>query len=154
VLDVLGAKDSEKLSDFENNMLVACKCTALDRKNAGMVAFVPEYFARETEKRVQAERIAKVPPCHFGTVGQKVKAEKLSYLRSTGFDSAYGHTFVHSFQHAGGARIIWMTGTELDLSAGEEVNANFTVKAHDDYKGFPQTKVLRVKVWNDRLSFQ
>ena len=30
-------------------------------------------------------------------------------------------------------------------------NAKFTIKEHSTFNGLPQTKILRAKVWNDRL---
>lgn len=149
VLETLGTRDPETLSDFEHNILTVCKCEFVEGRNVGMIAYVPEYFRRETEKAVLAEKRAAdaVTATHYGVVGKRVKGAKLTFLRSSGFESAYGYCFIHSFvADDNSSRLVWKTSSELPaaIQEGVAVSATFTVKEHGDYKGFKQTKISRV----------
>ena len=141
VLDTLGSRPSESLNDFEHNILTVCKCSAVDPKNAGLLAFVPEYYRRSIEERKVAAESK-----HFGEVGKRARDVKITYLKSTGFDSQYGYTFIHSFAADDGSKLIWKTGSNFELNSGESVVATFTVKSHDEYKGHKQTHISRVKL--------
>jgi hypothetical protein len=151
VLETLGTRESESLSDFEHNILMVSKCEAVEGRNVGMIAYVPEYFRRETEKAVLSAKRgeeAKVAT-HFGEVGKRVKNTQVTYLRSTGFETQYGYCFIHTFVAADGtSRLVWKTSGELPatIQEGVAVTATFTVKEHGDYKGFKQTKISRVKI--------
>lgn len=145
VLDTLGARPAEQLNDFEHNLLVVCRCEAVDTKNGGLLAFVPEYYARCLEKaREQAQR---GPETYFGEPKKRCRDVRLVYLKSTGWDSEYGWTYVHSFGGPDNSRIVWKTGTNVECQPGQALNATFTVKAHEDWKGHKQTKVSRL-VWD------
>lgn len=149
VLDTLGTVDAESLNDFEHNLLVACKCEAVEKRNMGIIAFVPEYYSRAIEKKAFAEEQAKVAAesNYFGTVGERCKKVEIEYVKSTGWDSDFGYTYLHTFAGPNGARIMWKTGSDaLDqVLPGTKFTADFTVKKHEDYKGVKQTAVLRLK---------
>lgn len=141
VLDTLGSKPADSLSDFEHNLLTVCKCEGVQDRNLGILAYVIEYHARAIESaRVQA---AKGPETHFGTVGARLTA-KLTYLKSSGFDTQYGHMYVHNFEGPDNSRLIWKTGTGLDYAPGTACEAKLTVKAHDLWNEHKQTKVSRL----------
>jgi len=141
VIETLENKDSEAITDFEHSLLVVCKCEAVEWKNTGILAFVPEFYARSIERA----RIAATQN-YFGLVGKRVKNEPITYLKSTGFDSAYGYTYIHSFSANDGSRLIWKSGTNVNVPMGTMVNATFTVKAHEEWKGNKQTKVSRLVI--------
>ena len=138
-LDVLGSKDSDKLSDFEHSLLVVCKCEAVDPKNAGILAFVPEYYARSIEQAKTSALEA-----YFGEVKKRVRGVSLTYLKSTGWESQFGYIYLHTFAGPAGERILWKSSANIDATAGATIQATFTVKAHEEYKGHKQTKVSRL----------
>lgn len=141
VLETLGAKS--ELNDFEHSLLVACKCEAIEPRNAGILAFVPEYYSRAIEK---AREIAnRVPFQYFGEVGKRVRGVELEYVKSTGWESQYGYQHLHTLLGPDNSKIMWKTGDSMDLAAGEKIIATFTVKSHEEYKGSKQTKVSRMK---------
>lgn len=146
VLNSLGARNN--LSDFENNLLVACRAEAVDRKNIGLVAFVVEYHARETEKTLARERDAKnaAASTHYPAEPKtRVRGVKVQYLRSIGYESQFGAGYFHLFTTAEGCILKWSTGSAMDnVQPGTEYTATFTVKSHDDYKGAKQTSVSRM----------
>ncbi len=141
VLDTLGAKEIETLSDFEHSLLVVCKCEAINPKSAGILAYVPEYYARAIQQAKESALEA-----YFGEVGKRMRNIPLTYIKSTGFDSVYGYTYIHTFTTLEGARILWKSGTNVDVTNGAQINATFTIKAHEEWKGHKQTKVSRLTV--------
>ena len=141
VIETLGLKDSETLTDFEHSLLVVCKCEAISPKGAGILAYVPEYYARAIQQAKESALEA-----YFGEVGKRVRNVPLTYIKSTGFESVYGYTYIHSFTTAEGARILWKSGSNVEATAGGVLNATFTIKAHEEYKGHKQTKVSRLTV--------
>lgn len=145
VLATLGTRSN--LSDFENNLLVACRAEAVDRKNIGLVAFVIEYHAREVEKSLAREREAKAGAAstHYGTPKVRVKGVAIRYLRSIGYESQFGAGFFHFFTTVEGGNILkWSTGSAMDnVQPGTVYTATFTVKEHGEYNGTKQTSISR-----------
>lgn len=141
VLDTLGSKDAETLSDFEHNLLTVCKCEAVEKRNLGILAFVPEYYARSIADAKQAATEA-----YFGEVGKRVRGVALTYVKSTGWESQFGYSYMHSFVGPKGERMLWKSSNNVDCTAGAVLSTTFTVKAHEDYKGHKQTKISRLVV--------
>lgn len=147
VLATLGTRTN--LSDFENNLLVACRADLVDKKNIGLVAFVVEYHARETEKTLAREREAKnnAAATYFPAEPKtRVKGVKVKYLRSIGYESQWGAGYFHLFTTVeGGHTLKWSTGTAMDnVEPGTEYTATFTVKSHDEFRGAKQTSISRM----------
>lgn len=150
VLDTLGAQDSEALNDFEHNLLIACKCESVERRNMGIIAFVPEYYSRSLEKKTAAEKQASAASLskYFGEVGKRARKVEIEYVKSTGWESDFGYVYLHTFNGPDNSRIMWKTGSESmeQFNPGDRMLATFTVKAHEDYKGWKQTKATRLKI--------
>lgn len=144
ILDTLGTQDAEKLNDFEHNLLMVAKCHNVEERNIGLLAYVPQYYARSLERA--AEKANKAPEAYFGKVGTRYKGIELTYNRSTGWDSRYGYTYLHMFSGPNGERMTWKTGNDLGLEPGAKVVATFTIKAHEVYKDTLQTKITRAKI--------
>lgn len=149
VLASLGLRND--LSDFENNLLVVCRADAVDRKNIGLVAFVVEYHARETEKTLAREREAKAAASSTYYPAEpktRCRGVAVRYLRSIGYESQFGPGYFHLFSTVeGGHTLKWSTGTAMNnVLPGTEYVATFTVKAHDEYKGAKQTTISRAKL--------
>lgn len=147
VLATLGTRAD--LSDFENNLLVACRADFVDRKNVGLLAFVVEYHARETEKSLAREREAKANAAatYFPAEPKtRVKNVKVKYLRSIGYESQWGAGYFHLFSTVeGGHTLKWSTGTAMyNVQPGTEYSVTFTVKSHDEFRGAKQTSVSRM----------
>lgn len=144
ILDTLGTQDAEKLNDFEHNLLMVAKCHNVEERNIGLLAYVPQHYARSLERA--AEKANRAPEAYFGEVGVRYKGIELTYNRSTGWESQYGYTHLHMFSGPNGERMSWKTGNDLGLEPGAKVVATFTVKAHEVYKETLQTKITRAKI--------
>lgn len=147
VLNQFGAMAPESLSDFQSNLFTACKCEAVTRKSLGILAFVVEYHAREIDKSLAREREfgnAKAAG-HYGTPKVRARNVEIIYTKSTGFDSQFGYTYIHTFRTKEGHLLKWKTGTELTVRPGQHVAATFTVKEHKVWNDFPETAIARVE---------
>lgn len=141
VLEKLSARPDAELNDFEHNLYVAAKCEAVDFKSAGVLAFIVEYYSREMEKaKIAAEEV------FYGEEKKRVRDLPIMFIKSTGFDTQFGYTFIYSFSvpSVPGARLVWKTSTEIDCAPGAELLATFTVKGHEEYHGHKQTKIARL----------
>lgn len=145
VIETLGAKDEASLSDFEHNMLTIARCESVEHRNKGLAAFLIEYRCRaieqaEARKRETAGLVSK----HYGEPKKRVRGIEMSYIKSHGFASQFGYTFIHIFMAATGERLVWKTGTQLDYQPGQKIKATFTVKKHSEFNGLLQTEITRV----------
>ena len=147
VLDTLVAKAG--LTDFESNLLVACRAEYADRKNIGLLAFVVEYHARETEKSLARQREAAIVRVHYPAAEKsRISGIKLVYVRSIGYESQFGAGFFHIFNAGENNQHLlkWSTGTAMeDTTPGKEYVATLTIKRHTEFNGMPQTEINRVK---------
>lgn len=136
--------DKPELNDFEHNLLTLARTAGFERKQGGIVAYIIGWYKRETERDAerQAQASARAQAKHWGTVGSRNRNIKLTYLGSSSFDSQWGVTWIHRFD-LDGCRLVWKTGTCPDYDEGDVVELTFTIKAHSDYKGWPQTEITR-----------
>lgn len=145
VQNELGQK--ENLSDFESNILIASKLEVLERRTAGIAAYVPEHYRRSIQQAEERKaKQAESNNAHFGEVGKRYRNVKLVYTGSVSWDSEFGTQYRHNFFTADKIKVSWKTGTCLGLDAGTEVEATFTVKNHGDYKGWKQTDISRLVI--------
>lgn len=107
---------------------------------------------KEEEERIQREReIAeqKARSQYVGEVGERIVRE-VEYEGHGRFMAkemfGYVETLIHNFRDADGNKYIWITQKGIHVSAGEKITIRGTIKAHTEYKGEKQTKLLRVKV--------
>jgi len=110
---------------------------------AGAVSGYLKHLDREAKKAVD-EKIKRVN----ATVGEVKKRQDFnvtleSLITTSGF---YGTIYVHKFRKDTGETIVWFAnGTSLDREIGDEFTIKATVKKFDEYNGWKQTIVVRVK---------
>jgi len=130
---------------------------ATDRRNAELAAeegvqigfeLSDLYAAAKRHKaRLVAAEVAGM--VHFGVVGEKLNVE-LRFDGVSTFENRWGWTNVYRFiDPATGSSLVWFTGTVQSINetddAGKLFRVSATVKAHGDYEGKPQTKLIRCK---------
>ncbi len=131
---------SGNLSDYEHNLSIALAGGIATHRLAGIIASLIPCYSRAMG--LVAERKFAAAAGHVGTVGKRSTFE-LELVRVFSYDSAYGVTNVHKFRADSGAVVVWKTGS-VRLDAGRYA-VTATVKAHDEYKGEPQTVLTRAK---------
>lgn len=142
VLERLGAKD--ELSDFEHNLMTLAKTSGFESKQGGIVAYIVGWYKREVEQDAERKvrESAKAQAKHWGTAGERCRNVTLRYLGSSSFDSQFGTTWIHRFD-LDGCRLVWKTGKEPEFDEGDDATMTFTIKAHSEFKGWPQTEITR-----------
>ena len=111
---------------------------------------------RAVEEARRAEKVAKLT--HVGALKERLRDIELTLVFRTAFDGFYGRTFLLKFEDQSGNVIVWKTSSPILASdgtahrKGDRITVDFTVKAHDDYKGTPQTVVTRLNVKSEILT--
>lgn len=140
-IEWLLAIDVNSANDYMRNLWQIGQNGFVTAKSAGYAASAFGAYQRALESAI--ERLNAGPKSHVGTVGGKLAAT-LNLIKTSSFDSQYGVTHVHSFRDSAGNVIIWKTGTELE--PGREYSLTATVKAHEEFRGTPQTVITRAKI--------
>jgi hypothetical protein len=92
-----------------------------------------EEFKRQTPSKSE----------HQFNVGQKVEVE-LKVVRTAGYETIYGVTYINIMEDKDGNIFVWKTGTYFD--EGSTVVLRGTVKGHSEYDGVKQTELTRCRV--------
>ena len=129
-------------TDFGANMMIAAKCNTLEGKVSGILAYMPEAYRRSREGAIK--RAAKAPSVHVGTVGEKVEVS-VTVVRVNVVEGYYGDKSIISMVSDSGADITWFKSGYTTVKTGDITSIRGTVKAHDDYKGRPQTVLTRCR---------
>lgn len=144
------SKPEEGSFDRNVKLLLAADAIAMERKHlAFAAAAVPMY-----NRMLAFEAQARIPSVHVGAPGQKMNSV-LSVDRVVPIESQYGTSHLVLMRDQDGNRLKWKTSACPDeirnAGAGRGMEAAFKVKAHDEYKGVPQTSVTHLKVtrWLD-----
>ena len=145
----LSPKDA---SGYLYNLGVAARQECVTMETAGLMASAITAYKRAQES--EAERKAReamtnaapVVRSHIGTVGKReVLTLTVKTLRT--FDSDYGVRTLVRMEDPAGNVVVWWTGEAPEWAReGNQVKVKATVKAHDDYKGTPQTTITRASL--------
>ena len=130
--------NADSLSDYEHNLHVSVAGGVVTFRLAGIVASLVTYYEREIGKMLSFEKA--LTAGHIGTVGKR-ETFKLTLVQVFSRESDYGVQHIHKFLSAEGAVVIWKTTSDKFEPGEYEVKA--TVKAHDEFRGAPQTIVTR-----------
>jgi hypothetical protein len=130
--------DTDTLSDYEHNLHVAVSGGVVSFRLAGILASLVPYY----ERAVGAE-LAKNKAVSAGWVGTVGKREtfKLTLVQVFSRESDWGVQHIHKFLTDEGAVVIWKTTSDKYEPGVYEVKG--TVKAHDEFRGAPQTTITR-----------
>ena len=100
-------------------------------------------YQRAMEQLREAERTLKINE-HVGTPKQR-QDFNVSVRSVRVFEGNYGYTYKHTFLDDQGHTLIWWASSEQDFKTGEKYTIKATVKKHDEYNGWKQTIINRVK---------
>ena len=136
----------DRMSDYLRNIAVLADCPMVDRKRLPLAASMIVAYQRVLERRVADAQAAKDSGGHFGTIGQRIKsiAVKIKSVRT--FETAYGWTTLYSMIDDENRSFVWYSSRNFDaIKVGSDQVITGTVKAHNEYRGVPQTVVTRCK---------
>lgn len=130
------------LSDYLSNLAQIGVNGFVTTKSSGFAASAIVAYGKEQEEQVKRSSGGVGKSTYVGTVGSKVVGLAVKLVKTSGFDTEYGYTFIHRFVGQHGDIFVWRTKTELDL--GDYV-VDATVKEHAEYRGELQTVITRAK---------
>lgn len=147
------AKSLSGDNDYEHNLKVACTLSYVKAKNHGLVASAASGYRRYVERELaaarEAERAAKSPSSHFGTVGSRY-VRKLTVTRTSSWENEYGVTFLYVMEDDAGSKFKWFSSggwyvekESRTLKADDTFYVAFAVKKHGDWKGVEETTITR-----------
>jgi hypothetical protein len=70
---------------------------------------------------------------------------ELKLIKEFAYQSLYGVTWIQKYVDADNREFIYMGSSPQDVEVGQVYNLKATIK-HDDFRGQPQTKLLRMKI--------
>ena len=133
--------EADTLNDYQHNLHVAVAGGVVSFRLAGIAASLINYYEREIGKTLTFEKA--LTAGYVGTVGKR-ETFKLNLVQVFSRDSDYGVQHIHKFLTDEGAVVIWKTTSDKFEQGVYEVTG--TVKAHDEFRGAPQTVLTRCKL--------
>jgi hypothetical protein len=138
---------AETLDDYLYNLLVVLTDETVDEKHLGIacsaVAAYQRHLGQLKENELREQR--RVSQRHLGTV-KKREVFDVEVLAVREYDGDYGVRVMVSMADPEGNRLQWWTGGGHNLAEGHRYRLKATVKAHEEFKGWPQTVVSRCVV--------
>lgn len=127
---------------FEHSMqtLLAGDAISLNGRDLAIAAAaVPAHYRATTQVSAPS------PGIHVGTPGEKMTGG-VSIVNIASYPTQWGITELVSMRDEAGNWLLWKTSAcPSCVRIGETCRVAFKVKAHDEYKGMPQTVVTHVR---------
>jgi hypothetical protein len=132
-------------SDYMHNMRVAATLPCVGR-SGGLLASAPVSYMKAVEKVLFSKKREEEPRgAHVGEVGKRAELGSLTVMRIRYSESDFGTKTILALRDAQGNDITWFASGARDYSPGDVLpEARATVKKHEEYKGRPQTVILRL----------
>jgi len=135
--------------DYLHNLRAVARTGIVGFRSAGIAASMVTAYERALGvERKRAERAARPPSAHVGTVGKREVFSNVVLDFVTGYETQYGYTTVLKFITDAGAVLTWKA-SNTDIARGDvgkRYDVKGTVKKHDEYKGQKQTLLSRCAV--------
>lgn len=145
-------------SDYEHNLKIALASDRVTGKTMGLVVSACAAFDKqkagieERAERAVREREQGAESTHYGDVGTRYKGVSVEVLATRGMpDRGFGPSVLYTLRAPGGELLKWFTGAEPRLAGkrieqGDKFAADFTVKAHGEFRDAQETTITRAKV--------
>jgi len=130
-------------NNYMENLRVLIKQDMVQEKNLGLLCSAVSVLIEEKTVKAESESSRSE---YVGEIKQRIRGlgvtvSKEIYLGT----SEFGERYVYNFVTREDDVLVWFTGKK-DVSVGDEVNLDFTVKDHNEYRGIKQTVVTRAKI--------
>jgi len=134
-------------SDYVVNMKAIVDTKKVSFRNLGLLASAPQAWARFLEKTfIQKVEKQESPSKHVGSIKERMTLT-LTIESVTFISGDYGVSSLYRMSDAEGNVFKWFSSNGiLDEMISETVTIIGTVKAHDEWKGVPQTSLTRCKL--------
>lgn len=145
VLETLGAQAER--SDYEHNLWVAVQQSSLEPRMLGIAASAINFYKKAVEQA--AERAQTQVSNYIGTEGERLKGLVVTVLSLRVTEGFYGTTFIYKMADSQGNKLTWFASSNQNLTDGQEVMMDGTVKKHEEYKGTKGTVLTRCTVYTE-----
>lgn len=143
ITDVLAAKDAEKRSDYEHNLVVISTDGVVSHKHIGIAA-----SAIIAHKRYMADQVKREASNFVGTIGER-NVFTLTVVTSFSWESDYGVCFRYIMNDGNGNVFTWKTGN-YSYEDGKTYTVKATIKDHTEYHGVKQTEITRLMAFTPK----
>ena len=143
-------EEQDANNDYMHNLHTIAAADAVPAKMFGFWCslMAPYHRAQERLALQKAERDEMLNEFLDDAIKARVEAEvTLVAIRS--FDGAYGTVHIHRMVDSDGRTLIWFANARPTMEQGKKYRIAGTVKKKDEYKGWKQTHVNRVRVLNE-----
>lgn len=140
--DFFKAKPPE--NDFERNLWLTSCLDFYTLRQLGFASYLIPFLKRQQNETAQRE--ARKDLTHVGEVGTRYRGETLTFKGCWSVDTDYGVLHIQRLEDADRNWLVWKSSVAIEAEEGDEVVIDYTVKAHGDFKGTPQTLLTRCKV--------
>lgn len=143
----LQEKPTDELGDYEYNLMIVFKTTAIEPRSCGLAASAVYCHIRNLEKeaKLKADRAGTANSKHIGTV-EKREVFTLTILSEKLIEGQYGVTHLYRMQDEHGNIVVWFSSRNCSLEVGKTYQIKGTVKKHDVFNGTNQTMLTRCTV--------
>ena len=132
-------------SDFAHNARVIVSADYCEYKHFGILACLPNCYAKHCAREMEKVERAKLNRDYFGECGKRYKGVAIKSLRQMcAYETQYGIMRIWEIVTESGNVLTWKTSNFPDDSV---TRFDFTVKEFSEYKGVPQTIVTRCKFY-------
>lgn len=135
------------MEDFSNsylsNLHTACGYEYVTRKRLGIVASVIVAYQRAIEK---AKTQAEVNNEFVGEIKERLKGLELEVINTFGIEGYYGHSTIIVMRDSLGHVFMWKKTGWGEVTVGDKVTLDGTIKDHQIYNDVKQTVLTRCKM--------
>jgi hypothetical protein len=137
-------KTQEDTNEYMHNLKAIADADAVPVNMFGFWCSVVAAYQRAQE-RLRVDMAQKKVSEWVGNVKERldmeVKIMRLSYI-----DSRFGTVTLVKMLDSEGRSIVWFANATIDMEQGNTYKVKATVKKHDEYNGWKQTNINRLKV--------
>lgn len=136
----------EQKSDTEyfHNLQTLAHADAIPSRMFGYWCSLMATYQRAMERLRQAERTQKLNE-YVGEVKER-RDFRVEIVGVRHIDGYYGVVHLYKMLDNAGRTLVWFANTDAEMSAGHKYLVKGTIKKHDEYNGWKQTILSRVKV--------
>lgn len=134
--------------DYEYNLTVIGAAEFITYRDLGLAASMIAGLFRHQEQAIRrAARLGSLTNSqHIGAVGERLRNVEALVYGYRSFESRFGATHMFRLRTADNNVLVWFASSAKEVSIGDHVVLDGTVKKHDVYENINQTVLSRCKL--------
>jgi chorismate synthase len=132
--------------DYGRNLQAIATAGIVTNRTLGTAVSLVPTWKREQLRDMERKAAARVPSTWVeGELKQRVTLT-LTLKNVAVYPNDFGYSYVHRFLTPDGKRVVWSASREQDLTIGQTIVAQASIKAKEVDQYGPVTKVLRLTI--------